>query len=148
MFPRRSRAHGFCGLCLARRLGRVAGAQGHQRGELQPLHLGGVGKELGHPAVAEQLPPRHVCADELTEFRHHERCRRIDRRGGVEYHVGAFEVPGESQQLAQQDARVEIGRRLAHRRLRRRHRFIELSGAEQSRSRQVSAAHKTPKRAA
>ena len=56
----------------ARRLGRlrpgapprpVAGAQRHQRGELQPLRLGRVAEELRHPAVAEQLPPRHVGAD-------------------------------------------------------------------------------------
>ena len=148
MLPRRTRARGFRRLRLARRLGHVAGAQRHQRGELQPLRLGGIGEELGHPAVAEQLSPRHVGADELTELRHHERCRRIDRRGGVEHHVGAFEVAGECQQLAQQHARVEIGRRLAQRRLRRRHRVVELAGVKQRRSRLVSAAHETPKRAA
>ena len=52
---------------------------------------------------------------QLAEFGHHERRRRIDRRGGVEHHVGALEVAGEGQQLGQQHARAEIGRRLAHR---------------------------------
>ena len=63
-------------------------------------------------------------------------------------HIGALQVAGEGQQLAQQHARVEIGRRLAHRRLRRRQRIVELAGAEQSGCRLVSAAHGTPTRAA
>ena len=126
---------GACFLRLAGELGclrRVAVAQCHDRGQRQALGGGRFTEEFRDPAVAEQLPPGQLAAQQLAEFRDDHCSRRVEFGAGIEDDIGALDVAGEGQQLGHENAAADVGRRLANRGRGRGQRIGKLAFAEQT----------------
>ena len=98
----------------------------------EALGGGGLAEEFRHPAVAEQLSPGHLAAQQLAELGNDDGGRRVEIGAGVEDDIGAIDVAGEGQQLGQEDPGADIGRRPAHRGIGRRQRVGKIAFAEQT----------------
>ena len=110
MGPRKRSPRGLGARQQFRGLRRRALAEPDRRFEEEPQMLGRLAQDFRQPAGTEELAPCLLAADELTKERDADRELRVFLADRVELQIGAFEIAGEAQQLAEKAAPVGVAR--------------------------------------
>ena len=126
---------------LARLFERIV-AQGYDSRQRQALCLGRLAEELGDTTLLEELSPRGLPAQQLAELCHHYGRGRVELGTGIENHVDAVDVAGENQEFGEENARSDVGRRLAHRSCCGGHRVGEIAFVKEAARLAAAGSHR------